>query len=324
MRTRVLVIVLLVVAMAVAVAPVAAQSDDGGTDYTVQPGDSLFKIAQQFGTTVAAIVRANNLANADLIFAGQTLVIPSGATVAPSTVGIAAPSSGSSSTGSTTGTTYSPGAIGGTSTLGTAEPGAWSATVGTPQYSYGGDYVDIPITVTNNSVTPEIAGGRYSAILKPDGLWEDQTLLKAQHGVIERPLTTADTTLWETTVTLSDGTSHFMTVGCVYEETVYAEGWEPLSYDAQGNWLDKFFWQVSLYDGWFDCGNSHRVNPANILPGQSATSILRVYLQNPFLKSQGQIVGAAYPQRSVTSIDLSVRRQDASLVGTTTLAVPQP
>lgn len=47
-----------------------------GRAYTVQPGDSLWAIAQRFGTTVAAIVAANNIRNPDLIYPGEVLRIP--------------------------------------------------------------------------------------------------------------------------------------------------------------------------------------------------------------------------------------------------------
>ncbi len=45
------------------------------TTYVVQRGDTLSRIAQQHGTTVAAIQRANNLLS-DRIYVGQRLVIP--------------------------------------------------------------------------------------------------------------------------------------------------------------------------------------------------------------------------------------------------------
>lgn len=41
--------------------------------YTVQSGDNLGKIAIQFGTTVNQLVAWNNIANPDLIYAGQTI-----------------------------------------------------------------------------------------------------------------------------------------------------------------------------------------------------------------------------------------------------------
>jgi LysM repeat protein len=42
----------------------------------VQPGDSLSRIAVQFGTSVAALQRANGIADQNLIEPGQVLVIP--------------------------------------------------------------------------------------------------------------------------------------------------------------------------------------------------------------------------------------------------------
>ena len=44
--------------------------------YTVQRGDRLRDIAQQFGVTVEAIVQLNNLDDPDHIEAGQVLLIP--------------------------------------------------------------------------------------------------------------------------------------------------------------------------------------------------------------------------------------------------------
>jgi GH25 family lysozyme M1 (1,4-beta-N-acetylmuramidase) len=46
------------------------------TTYVVKPGDTLTAIAAKFGTTVAAIVAANNITNPNLISVGQMLVIP--------------------------------------------------------------------------------------------------------------------------------------------------------------------------------------------------------------------------------------------------------
>lgn len=48
--------------------------------YTVQSGDTLWKIAQKFGTTIDAIVKANNLDPAKYLYIGQKLTIPTAAT----------------------------------------------------------------------------------------------------------------------------------------------------------------------------------------------------------------------------------------------------
>jgi len=46
------------------------------TTYTVAPGDTLSAIAGRFGVTVPALAAANHIANPNLIYVGQTLVIP--------------------------------------------------------------------------------------------------------------------------------------------------------------------------------------------------------------------------------------------------------
>lgn len=44
--------------------------------YTVQPGDTLYKIAQKFGTSVDTLSKLNSIKDPDLIYPGQTLLIP--------------------------------------------------------------------------------------------------------------------------------------------------------------------------------------------------------------------------------------------------------
>jgi LysM repeat protein len=56
---------------------VGAGSAFADSQYTIQPGDTLTSIAARYGTTVDALVAANNLPNRSMIYAGQTLTIPS-------------------------------------------------------------------------------------------------------------------------------------------------------------------------------------------------------------------------------------------------------
>ena len=70
----------LILAFSLAAQPAHAQ----GQVHVVQPGETLFSIATRYGTTPQAIAAANNLANANYIYAGQRLTIPSGGGAAAS------------------------------------------------------------------------------------------------------------------------------------------------------------------------------------------------------------------------------------------------
>lgn len=54
----------------------ATPASSAGVYHTVQPGENLFRIALRYGTTVDAIVAANNLPNSGAVQAGQVLLIP--------------------------------------------------------------------------------------------------------------------------------------------------------------------------------------------------------------------------------------------------------
>jgi LysM repeat protein len=58
--------------------PVTSSESISGTPtyYVVLPGDTLFVIASDFGTTVEAVMAANELSNSDFLYVGQVLVIP--------------------------------------------------------------------------------------------------------------------------------------------------------------------------------------------------------------------------------------------------------
>lgn len=74
--------------LAVLVFPLATL--DAQMGYTVQPGDSLSRIAYRNGVTVSEIMEANSLANPNVIFVGQVLLIPE-ATVTPVDTGVIEP-----------------------------------------------------------------------------------------------------------------------------------------------------------------------------------------------------------------------------------------
>ncbi len=57
-------------------APTETPTPAGPTTYIVEVGDNLTSIAEKFGVEVLLIMSANNLASADQIFVGQTLIIP--------------------------------------------------------------------------------------------------------------------------------------------------------------------------------------------------------------------------------------------------------
>lgn len=45
-------------------------------EYVVKKGDSVYKIAKRYRTTMRAIILGNNLRNPNLIYPGQILIIP--------------------------------------------------------------------------------------------------------------------------------------------------------------------------------------------------------------------------------------------------------
>jgi peptidoglycan-N-acetylglucosamine deacetylase len=63
---------LFVLMMLVLVIPAAAQN----RTHTVQPGETLAKIAEKYNVAWTAIATTNKIVNANLVYAGQVLVIP--------------------------------------------------------------------------------------------------------------------------------------------------------------------------------------------------------------------------------------------------------
>jgi LysM repeat protein len=59
--------------------PVPPTPSSSAVYHTVQAGENLYRIALRYGTTVNAIVAANNLPNRNSVRVGQVLLIPVGA-----------------------------------------------------------------------------------------------------------------------------------------------------------------------------------------------------------------------------------------------------
>lgn len=75
-------VVLAAVPGAASAAPAATAGGPGcASFYRVQRGDTLYRIAVRFHTTVAALARLNGIPNTNQIYAGQSLCVCAGAEV---------------------------------------------------------------------------------------------------------------------------------------------------------------------------------------------------------------------------------------------------
>jgi LysM repeat protein len=59
-------------------APGVLAAPESAATYTVQPGDTLYRIAARYHTTAAALAATNHVANPNLILVGQVLAVPGG------------------------------------------------------------------------------------------------------------------------------------------------------------------------------------------------------------------------------------------------------
>jgi LysM repeat protein len=74
---RFLLALLLVCALAIPVSTLQAQGGTGGQQqYVVQPGDNLVRISLRFGVPLTTLQQVNGIANPNLIYVGQVLIIP--------------------------------------------------------------------------------------------------------------------------------------------------------------------------------------------------------------------------------------------------------
>jgi LysM repeat protein len=68
----------LIIAVLLLVGVSTSANASGPSYHTVQPGQTLYSIAQWYGTSVWAISCANGIYNPNYVYAGQVLVIPQG------------------------------------------------------------------------------------------------------------------------------------------------------------------------------------------------------------------------------------------------------
>ncbi|MCX6029521.1 MAG: LysM peptidoglycan-binding domain-containing protein [Chloroflexi bacterium] len=73
---------LLIAPLTAGAAPLATPGGSGCAQfYQVRPGDTLYRIALRFGTTVSALSSLNGIGNPNRIYAGQTLCVKAGAPI---------------------------------------------------------------------------------------------------------------------------------------------------------------------------------------------------------------------------------------------------
>ncbi|MFC1959643.1 LysM peptidoglycan-binding domain-containing protein [Chloroflexota bacterium] len=78
MRRALVLLLALILLLVVGSVTVSADGGQCTTTHVVQPGETLYRISLQYGTTVNAIVQANGIVNPNLILVGQELCIPDG------------------------------------------------------------------------------------------------------------------------------------------------------------------------------------------------------------------------------------------------------
>lgn len=73
---RLLLLFCLVLVLGLSFSAATMAQTEADTQYTVQPGDTLYRISLRFGVSVQALAQTNSIANINLIYAGQTIRIP--------------------------------------------------------------------------------------------------------------------------------------------------------------------------------------------------------------------------------------------------------
>lgn len=173
------------------------------------------------------------------------------------------------------------------------------ASIAEPTYLAEGRWAEVMLTVSNVSVPEGVATGYTYLTPNPGGGTQYVTIFQAIHDEVPLADIDPDAPMWIGWVTLTDDSRYYFPAGCFYVETVDAEGWEPLGPNG-------FFWEVHWTGGFFDCGNStHKIpQTPRIMPGESATIPMYVYIQHPRLWHDENWEA---PTRRIAYIGLEVR-----------------
>ncbi|MGJ3241228.1 MAG: LysM peptidoglycan-binding domain-containing protein [Anaerolineae bacterium] len=98
MRRFIVVLVLFIMMFPLTVLVQAQDSGDSPTVHVVQAGENLYRISLRYNVTLGALAQANGIANPNLIFVGQQLIIPDGGS-APAPAPTQPPDSGADNGG---------------------------------------------------------------------------------------------------------------------------------------------------------------------------------------------------------------------------------
>ncbi len=83
MRRFIVSLCLLMVLLLTIGTTVLAQQQAGEVSHVVQRGENLFRISLRYNVSMAAIAQRNGIANINVIYVGQVLIIPAGGTTPP-------------------------------------------------------------------------------------------------------------------------------------------------------------------------------------------------------------------------------------------------
>ena len=163
-----------------------APSSGGGTTYTVRSGDSLSGIGARFGVSYQSIAAANGLANPNLIFPGQRLVIP-GASGSGAPAPSPSPSpSPSGPPGKPGGWNPGPGRLNGADTSNWQSGGTFEQSIAGSQWSAikaseGTGYTDPSFRARWNELGQKIANGQMTLRVAYQFMHPGNGVAQAQH-----------------------------------------------------------------------------------------------------------------------------------------------